>query len=128
AGANDGSIDEPQIATQAAAMFQVLQQVREDFCKCPVATPASETPVDGLPRTVAFRNVPPGSAGVKAPQDSVEEAVVVFQGSATAAVVHPVWEERGDALPLQPRKFVPAAHRRLPWGYILPPQVGSAVM
>ena len=128
AGAYDGGVDEPEVATQATALLKIFQQMREDFCKCPVATPTPEASVNSLPRAVVFWDVSPGSAGVKAPQDSIEEAVVIFQGPATAAVVYPVWEEGRDALPLRPRKLVPTAHRQLPRGYLPSSQLGSAVM
>src|SRR5437867_963335 len=42
AGADDGGIDVPQRAAQAAAALQVFQQVRENLAPSTIAAPAAE--------------------------------------------------------------------------------------
>ncbi len=128
AGADNGGIDKPQVVPQAAALLQVLQKKGENFGQGAIAAPAAEAAIDGLPGTIALRDVPPRRTGVQAPQDAIEEPPVVLQGASTATVVDPVREERRDALPLWPRKFVAMAHRRPPRGNLRYRKAESAVM
>src|SRR6266436_677807 len=74
AGADNGGIDKPQVAPEAAALLQVFQQVCEDCGPCTVPTPTSETAIDGLPGAIIFRDVAPGGTCVKSPEDAIEDA------------------------------------------------------
>src|SRR5262249_51371706 len=114
AGANDRGIDQPEVVAQAAALFQVFQQMREDLGPGTITAPTAEAAVDGLPRAIPIGDVPPGSAGMEAPQNAVNDAVVILPRTAAPTVVSPMRKESRDALPLMPRKFVAMAHKRSP--------------
>src|SRR5712691_11483451 len=94
AGADNSGIDKPKIVAQASVLLQVFQQVRENIGPRAIAAPSSEAAIDRFPRAVALRNVSPGGAGVAAPQDAVEKAVVILKGSATTSAVNAVREKR----------------------------------
>lgn len=100
AGADDSGIDEPQGVAETPLTFEVFQQVRENPSPGAVFTPASEAAVDGFPRAIALGNVTPRGAGVEAPQDAIEEALMILPGPATTVLVRRVREERGDAFPM----------------------------
>lgn len=95
---------------QAALTLKPFQQVGEDPSPGAVFPPASEAAVDGFPGAIALGDVTPRGAGVEAPQDAVEEALMILPGPATTALVRRVREERGDALPLPLREFMAPRH------------------
>jgi hypothetical protein len=128
AGANDRGIDKPEVVAQAAALFQVSQQMREDLGPGTVTTPTSEAAIDGLPRAIPIGDVPPGSTGMQAPQNTVKEALVILQRTAAPTVVSPMRKESPDALPLIPRKFVAMAQKRSPEKNVPALELGSVIM
>src|SRR6266516_566712 len=69
-----------------------------------------EAVLGGLPGAEASGQVPPGSAGIQAPEDAVEEGAVVPPLATTLA--GPGREEGGKQPPLMIGKFVPL-HTRL---------------
>jgi hypothetical protein len=127
-GADHRGIDEPQVVAETAAPLQVFQQVGEDLGPGAVLAPAAEAAVDGFPGAVGFGDVPPRGAGVQAPQDAVEEAVMIFQGPTAAAVVRRVGEERRDAFPVGIGKFMTRAQGWPPRRSLPSRRVGSGVM
>ena len=127
-GPDHGRIDEPKVVTQAAPLLQGVEQGGKDLRPGAVAAPAPEAAVDGFPRALGLRDVSPGGAGAQAPEDAVEEAVMAFQGPATAAAVSRRGEERRDALPVAIRKFMATAHGGPTKGNLLLRRVESAVV
>jgi len=65
---------------------------------------------------------------VEAPEDTVEDAMVVFQGSATAGAVSRRGEEVRDAFPVGIRKFMAMAQGRPTKENLLLRRVESAVV
>jgi hypothetical protein len=57
---------------------------------------------------VAFRDVPPGRAGVEAPEDAVEDASVIFQGPTATAVMPRLGQERRESLPCSNYDYCPS--------------------
>jgi hypothetical protein len=65
---------------------------------------------------------------VQAPEDTVEDPVVVFQGTAAAAAVSGWRKEWSDPCPVMIRKFMATAHGRPAKGDLLSRPVVSAVV
>jgi len=95
---------------QTAPTLEVLQQVSEDPSPSAVVAPASEAAVDGFPGPIALGDVAPGGASVEAPEDPIEDALMILPGSATTVLVGRVREEWGDTLPLPLREFMATRH------------------
>jgi len=126
-GANDRGIHQPKVVAQAPPLFQILQEMGKDLGPRAIAAPAPEASINSLPATEGPRNVTPRRPGVQAPQDAVEDAMVIFKGSAAATAVSALREEVRDASPLLPRKRVPLAHWKLPGRGLWACQRDSAV-
>src|SRR5262245_4402462 len=75
-GADDGRIDEPQVAVDPAGAVQAQEQSVEDGGPRAVLAPAVEPVVGGLPRAVPVGQVGPRRAGVEVPQDAVDDPPV----------------------------------------------------
>src|SRR5690606_36241169 len=74
-------------------------QPGQHLCPGAVALPAAEQPVDGLPGTVAVRDVPPRGADADAPADSVDE--LAFRPLRwTAGLLH-AGQQRSQTRPLR---------------------------
>src|SRR5439155_23063185 len=76
AGADHGSIDQPQVAVDEPALVEAQQQGVEDPGPGAVLPPAVEAVVGGLPGAEASGEVTPGGAGVQVPEDAVDHAAV----------------------------------------------------
>src|SRR5438552_2092288 len=72
-GTDDGGIDAPQMPPEFPVAFQVIQEVGDETSPGTILPPAAEAVVGGLPGTIAFGEVAPGSAGVANPQDRIED-------------------------------------------------------
>jgi hypothetical protein len=57
---------------------QARLQLTEELLPAPARGPAPQPAVDGLPGTVALRQVAPGDAGVEDEQDAVEDPAVIM--------------------------------------------------
>jgi hypothetical protein len=121
AGANDGGIDEPQRVAQATLVFPLFQQLRKDLSPRAVTSPAPEPALHASPRTVAFRDVAPGGAGVESPEDAVDHAAVILRGPTAAAVMPRLRQERLEMFPVLVRQFIAVSHGRSPWRTTISP-------
>src|SRR5882724_6979551 len=88
AGTNDCGVNQPKIVAQTPVLFQLIQKVRKNFGPGAIATPTSKTAVNRLPATIRPWNIAPRSPGVQAPKDTIDDAIVIFKGSAAPAVVN----------------------------------------
>ena len=86
-GADDGGVDEPEVAAQAAMPLEVVEQMGQDLGPGAIAPPAVEPVVDGLPGSITLREVPPGGAGVEDPEDAVDQTAMGVPGMSLAAVM-----------------------------------------
>jgi hypothetical protein len=91
---------------QAALAFALFQQVGEDLRPSAVAPPPAKAGIEALPGAIAFRDVPPRSPGVQPPEDAVDDAPVILQRPATAAVMSRGWQEWRKMFPLLLGKFI----------------------
>jgi hypothetical protein len=73
----------------------------------PVASPADEAVVVGLPRAVALGQVAPGCAGPELPQDAVHDRAMVLPLLASPAVLG---QKRRDALLHPVGQLAPSNH------------------
>jgi hypothetical protein len=71
-GSNNGAIDAPQAMSEATVAFQMVEEMREEFGPGAIPPPTIEAVVNGLPGTVAFRNVPPRGSGMEDPENAIE--------------------------------------------------------
>jgi hypothetical protein len=99
-GADEGGVDEPQVAAQAPVPLEVVEQRGEDLGPGAVATPAVEPVGDGLPGSIAFREITPGGAGVEDPEDAVEQVAMGLPGMSLAPVVGGMGQEVLEPFPL----------------------------
>lgn len=74
-------------------------QPGQHLCPGAVALPAAEQPVDGLPGTVAVRDVPPRGADADAPADSVDE--LAFRPLRWTAGLRHARQQRSQTRPLR---------------------------
>jgi hypothetical protein len=104
-GADDGGVEEPKVAAQATVPLEVVEQVGEDRGPGAVAAPAVEPVVDGLPGSIAFREVAPGSTRVEDPEDAVEEIAMGLPGMSLAPVVCGMGQGMLEPFPLTVTEF-----------------------
>src|SRR5512147_1504020 len=115
-GADDGGVDEPQVAAQAAVPLEVVEEMGQDLGPSPVASPAVEAIVDGLPRPIAFREVPPGGAGVEDPENAVDRIAMGFPGMSLAPVMCGMGQGVFEPFPLTVAEFIATTHGWPPVG------------
>jgi hypothetical protein len=126
--ADDGGVDEPELAAQAAVALEVIEQPGEELGPHPILAPAIEAVVDGLPGAVAFRDIAPGGAGVEDPEDAVEAIAMGLPGMPLAAVVCGMGQEVLDPFPLTVIEFVATTHGWPPFGNRPPREMGLLVL
>ena len=107
-GTDIGAVDEPQVPVDFALSVEADLQGFENAVEGSIASPTAEAVVDGLPFSIAFGEVAPGSAGAEDPEHSVEQSTVVFP-FATAFLFG---EKAFEKFPMFVRDFV-SRHRIL---------------
>jgi hypothetical protein len=99
----------------------MFEQVGDDMGPGAILAPAIEAIVDGLPGSVAFRDIPPGGAGVQDPEDAIDEGVVIVPGMPPAAVMGGMGQEVFDPPPETRIELIAASHGGPPFIGTLPP-------
>ena len=101
--ANDGRVEHEGFAVN------ILAQLLEDVDPHPPLSPPPETRVDGVPRTVATRQVTPGGPCSKNPQNPVDHDSVWLRWSAPPAAFR--GQKRYYPFPLLIAQLVSSPHR-----------------
>src|SRR5215813_3275636 len=78
---DDGTVDTPQVVVDLLLVIQFVEQRGDDANPCAIPAPVVEPGENGLPRSVALREITPGSAGVKGPKNTVDDRSVVLRWS-----------------------------------------------
>lgn len=114
AGADDGTVDTPEVVIDLLLVVQFVEQRGDDPDPGAVLPPSVETLEDRLPGTVAFREVAPRGTGMEDPEDAVNDRARIVERMACLAVMGPVGHEGRDPCPLLLREFI-AVHGRTRW-------------
>src|SRR5262249_17818957 len=120
-GPDDRGVDAPEVVAQAAPALQVIEQPGHEAGPGPVLPPAVEPIIDGLPRAIPLREVPPGGPGVEHPEDAIEDRVMVVPGAPRPAVMGGMGQEGFDLLPKPRVELIAASHGGHPFGIPPPP-------
>src|SRR3954471_16619699 len=114
-GTDDGAVDTPEVVVDLPLVVRLVQQRGDDPDPGAVLPPSVEGLEDRLPGAVAFREVTPRGAGMKDPEDSVDDGTGIGERMPCRAVMSPVRQEGRDPSPLWLGEFI-AAHGRTRWG------------
>ena len=87
-GAGKGAIDERLAEIQPAAGVEIGGERLEHAPERPVADPALKAAMTRLIRRIAIRQVLPGRAGAKDPEDAVQHVARIAPRSATSIATH----------------------------------------
>jgi hypothetical protein len=77
-GAHSGAIDTDHLPVDVACGIRVPLEGLEDLHPDPLALPAKETIVTGLPGRVAFGQIAPGGTGAQHPENAVKHLAVIL--------------------------------------------------
>ena len=94
-----------QLGLDQPSLVETLLQPLDDPIQQAAVTHLVEAVIDGLPGAIAAGQVTPGSTGLQAPEDAIEDGAVVPPLAAT--LPGPAWEEGGEQPPLVIGKIVP---------------------
>jgi hypothetical protein len=97
-------------------LVEAEQQGIENLGPNAIATPTVEAVIDGLPGTIAFGKIAPGSTGVEMPKNAVDHSAVGPPGMARV-VGMVLGEEGGDQFPLSIGEFVAVHVELLPGSF-----------
>src|SRR5262249_18031944 len=109
-GADVGAVDAEQLGVDHPGFVEAQLQPLDKAVGQAALAQGVEAVVDGLPGAVALRQVPPGGAGVEAPEDPIEHQAIFLPLAARLARTGR--EEGSEQFPLLVRKFV-SLHTKL---------------
>ena len=72
----DGGVEEPGLGVEVFFLIQLTEQGFDDAIPGAIVASVAEAVMDGLERTVALGQVPPGSGGMQDPEDTVDDGPV----------------------------------------------------
>ncbi len=92
------AVDKVDVPLDVIVLIGLHLQLLKDALPQSFFAPLVEAAIDRLPRSIAFRQVPPGGTSTQDPKDSVDDLPVI--GPRATGFRFLRWQQRLDLLPL----------------------------